>query len=377
MKKIFDSLLDASEIVESVRILWDAPEFALSLAIHGLLIGAVFALAAYGLALVWGVMNVKNLAQGDLVIIGGYITWYMAQLGIHPLFGVPVAFLFLWFLGGGLYLFSISQSCQRYCATRPGTIAIVVILKVGVYLNIRPDTVPFGNYISVACFAVLTLVLILSGGFYGVIIRHVITRDLFTSLLATFGIALVIAQALNLMFGSDTQTAESGFETLYFWNDAIAIPMAKLIALILAAILAGCIIVFMKRSRMGQAIRATAQDARAARVMGIDTEKVYAFTFSLNAAICGAAGALIVMIWVIQPYFGITHSIRSFVIVTAAGFGNLPGVIAMGFGMGVFEQFGGFVLGAEYQQALVVGLLIVVLIIRQLLQSRQRQVVSG
>lgn len=64
MKKIFDSLLDASEIVESVRILWDAPEFALSLAIHGLLIGAVFALAAYGLALVWGVMNVRIWRRG-------------------------------------------------------------------------------------------------------------------------------------------------------------------------------------------------------------------------------------------------------------------------------------------------------------------------
>ena len=80
----------------------------------------------------------------------------------------------------------------------------------------------------------------------------------------------------------------------------------------------------MKTSRIGQAIRATAQDPRAAKVMGIDTDKVYAFTFSLNAAICGVAGAMVSMIWVIQPFFGITHSIRAFVIVTAAGLGNLP-----------------------------------------------------
>ena len=132
----------------------------------------------------------------------------------------------------------------------------------------------------------------------------------------------------------------------------------------------------MKKSRMGQAIRATAQDARAARVMGIDTDKVYAFTFSLNAAICGAAGALISMIWVIQPFYGISHSIRSFVIVTAAGFGNLPGVILAGLGLGVMENYGGFVLGAEFQQVVVVGLLLLVLIWRQVQQRKLRQVVS-
>src|SRR3546814_2441493 len=88
----------------------------------------------------------------------------------------------------------------------------------------------------------------------------------------------------------------------------------------------------MKRSRMGQAIRATAQNPRAAKVMGIDTDRVYAFTFALNSAICGAAGVLIAMIWLIQPFFGIIYSIRAFVVVTAAGFGNLPGVILAGFG---------------------------------------------
>ena len=116
--------------------------------------------------------------------------------------------------------------------------------------------------------------------------------------------------------------------------------------------------------------------APAARVMGIDTDRVYAFTFALNAAICGAAGAMISMIWVIQPFYGIAHSIRSFVIVTAAGFGNLPGVIMAGLGLGVMEGYGGFVLGAEFQQATVVGLLLLVLIYRQYQQRKLRQVVS-
>jgi len=127
---------------------------------------------------------------------------------------------------------------------------------------------------------------------------------------------------------------------------------------------------------MGQAIRATAQDARAARVMGIDTEKVYAFTFSLNSGICGAAGAIIVMVWLIQPFYGISYSIRAFVVVTAAGLGNLPGVIAAGLGIGAFEQYGAHIFGIGYQQAIAVLLLLIVLIYRLIQQKRQRQVLK-
>ncbi|HAA91837.1 MAG TPA: branched-chain amino acid ABC transporter permease, partial [Rhodospirillaceae bacterium] len=78
----------------------------------------------------------------------------------------------------------------------------------------------------------------------------------------------------------------------------------------------------------------------------------------------------------IQPFYGITHSIRSFVIVTAAGLGNLPGVITAGFGLGIAEQYGGFVLGAEFQQVTVTGLLVLVLMYRQYQMSKIRQVVQ-
>ena len=156
----------------------------------------------------------------------------------------------------------------------------------------------------------------------------------------------------------------------------VTVANIKFISLILAGLLASMVITFMKFSRMGQAIRATSQDPRAAKVMGIDTERIYAFTFALNAAICGAAGALISMIWVIQPFFGIAHSIRSFVIVTAAGLGNLPGVIIAGLGLGVAEIYSGFVFGAELQQFTVVGLLVAILVWRQIQQSRHRQAVQ-
>lgn len=299
------------QIIGNLDLLFEFPIVNLKIIIDGVMIGALFALAAYGLALVWGVMNVKNLAQGDFVIAGGYTAWWLVQQGIHPLLGVVAAFIVMWAIGWAVYKLVISR---------------------------------------------------------------VIQRDLFTSLLATFGIAIMMAQIMNLLFGSDTQSVQLDYATFHFADGLIDVPAAKLMGVVLAMTLAGGVILFMKRSRMGQAIRATAQDPRAARVMGIDTEKIYSFTFSLNAAICGAAGAIIVMAWVIQPFYGITYSVRAFVIVTAAGLGNLPGVIAAGLGIGALEQYGSHILGIGYQQAVAVLLLLLVLLARMMQQRRQRQV---
>jgi branched-chain amino acid transport system permease protein len=298
------------QFASNFGLLLQFPVVNLKIIIDGVMIGALFALAAYGLALVWGVMNVKNLAQGDFVIAGGYICWWLAQKGLPALLGVPIAFLVMAGIGWVVYK---------------------------------------------------------------VVISRVIDRDLFTTLLATFGLAIIMAQMLNLMFGSDTQSVDLGYDTLYFMDGFIDVPIAKLLGVLMAAVLAIGVVLFMKYSRMGQAIRATAQDVRAARVLGINTDKVYAFTFSLNAAICGAAGAIIVMVWVIQPFYGITHSIRAFVIVTAAGLGNLPGVIAAGLGIGVLEQYGAHIFGIGYQQAIAVLLLLLVLVFRLLQQRRVRQ----
>ena len=302
-------------MIDNLSLLGLAPLLNLQLLIDGLLIGSIFALAAYGLALVWGVMNIKNLAQGDFVIMGGYIAFTLSEspFNLHPILSIPLVFVIMFIFGWVLYQ---------------------------------------------------------------TIIRRVIERDLFTSLLATFGLAIVMQQLLNLAYGPDVQTIRSEMAIREFFEGEVTIADIKFVSFILAMIMGLMIAMFMKKSRMGRAIRATSQNARAARIMGINTDRVYAFTFSLNAAICGIAGVLISMIWVIQPFFGMTHSIRAFVIVTSAGFGNLIGVILSALGLGAVEQFSGFILGAEFQQATVVGLLVGVLIIRQIIQGRQRQVVQ-
>ena len=302
-------------MIDNLSLLGLAPLLNLQLLIDGLLIGSIFALAAYGLALVWGVMNIKNLAQGDFVIMGGYLAFTLSEspFNLHPILSIPLVFVIMFIFGWVLYQ---------------------------------------------------------------TIIRRVIERDLFTSLLATFGLAIVIQQLLNLAYGPDVQAIRSDMAIREFFEGEVTIADIKFVSFILAMIMGLMITMFMKKSRMGRAIRATSQNARAARIMGINTDRVYAFTFSLNAAICGIAGVLISMIWVIQPFFGMTHSIRAFVIVTSAGFGNLIGVILSALGLGAVEQFSGFILGAEFQQATVVGLLVGVLIIRQIIQGRQRQVVQ-
>ena len=296
--------------MDNLLILFDAPVFGLQLLINGLLVGAIFALAAYGLALVWGVMNIINVTQGEFVILGGYVTFYLSNAGIHPIAGIPVAAIVLFLLGWLLY-----RS----------------------------------------------------------VVFRIVDRDLFTSLLATFGLSILLQQLMNELFGANVQTAQTDFGTVLLYDGLIAVPWIQVVAFVLALIIGSALVVFLKKSRMGQSIRATAQNARAARIMGINTDRVYAFTYSLNAAICGAAGALVVMTWVIHPFFGLTYTVRSFMIVIIAGLGNLTGVVVAGLGLGSLEKFAGFILGAEFEAAFIFSLLVVILVVRNMVLAKQRK----
>lgn len=299
--------------MDNLQILIQAPIFSVQLLVDGILVGSIFALAAYGMALVWGVMNIINIAQGEFVILGGFVTYYLSVAGIHPMFGVVVAPLVLFVVGWAIYR---------------------------------------------------------------IVIWRVVDRDLFISILATFGISIVLQQLMNELFGADIQTAESGLDTIVFADGDLTIAQIKLVSFISVLVIGACLLVFLKRSRLGQAIRATAQNARAARIMGINTDRVYAMTYGLNAAICGAAGALVVMTWVIHPFIGIIYTVRAFMIVIIAGLGNMVGVVVAGVGLGAAENFAGFILGAQFQAAFVFSLLVIILIGRSLVMKRKRQVLK-
>jgi branched-chain amino acid transport system permease protein len=299
-----------SSILSNLQILTIAPVFNVQLVLDGLLIGAVFALAAYGMALVWGVMNIINITQGEFVVLGGYVAVLFADRGIHPLFAVPVAAAFLFAVGWG---------------------------------------------------------------FYRAVIFRVVDKDLFISLLATFGISILLQQLMNTIFGSDVRVANAHLESWQALGRMVTVSQVKVLSFIVCVALGIGLMWFLKSSRLGQAIRATAQNARAARVLGIDTDRVYAMTYGLNAAICGTAGALIAMAYTIHPYIGLPYTIRSFMIVIVAGLGNLGAVILSGIGLGVAENYAGFILGAQFQLAFVFLLLVAVLVARNWRLQRQRR----
>ncbi len=296
--------------MSNISILFQAPPLALQLVIDGFLIGAIFALAAYGMALVWGVMNIINITQGEFVMLGGFVAVVLYEAGIHPLWGVPAAAAVLYAVGW------------------------------------------------------LT---------YRAVIFRIVDRDLFTSLLATFGISIILQQLMNQVFGADVRIAEAGLGSWFFADGLVTISQIKVVGFFICLGMGGGLLLFLKRSRLGQAIRATAQNARAARVLGVDTDRVYATTYALNAAICGAAGALVAMAYTIHPYIGLPYTIRSFMIVVIAGLGNLAGVVVAGLGLGAAEYFAGFILGAQFQLAFVFLLLVVVLVVRSWRLAMKRQ----
>lgn len=296
--------------MQGFQLMGEAPVLSLQLLLDGILIGAIFALAAYGMALVWGVMNIINIAQGEFVMLGGYIAVFLYQAGMHPLAGIPVAAIALFLLGQALY-----------------------------------RTVVF----------------------------RVVDKDLFISILATFGLSILLQQLANQLFGADVRTAEAGLGAVFLFDGLVTVAYIKLVAFAVALGLGALLLLFLKKSRLGQAIRATAQNARAARIMGIDTHRVYAATYGLNAAICGAVGALVAMTWIIHPYLGLPYTVRAFMIVIIAGLGNIATVLFAGVGLGVAENFAAFVLGAEYQAAFVFTLLVLILVWRRFWLARQRR----
>ncbi len=291
-------------------LIFKAPILMVQASMDGILLGTLFALIAYGMALQWGVMKIINIAQGELVILGGYIAYFMYTAGIHPAFGVIVSPIIMFFVG--LFL-------------------------------------------------------------YKTVINKVVDRDLFFSILATFGISILAQQLMNIIFGADVVVAQSNFGTTMLFDNSVTLPNAKIFSALVSITFIIILLIYMKKSKLGRAIRATAQDARAAKILGVDTEKVYSAIFGINAALCGVAGALIAITFTLHPYIGLPYTVRSFMIVIVAGLGNLPGVALSGMGLGVFEEFADYILGTEFRIAAVFLLLVLILVYRRFKLSRKRE----
>jgi len=277
-------------------------QLLLQVLLNGILQGGLFALMALGLALVWGVLNIVNLAHGAFIMLGGYVVWWLyARTGIDPFALLPVA---------ALALFAIGYGAQR---------------------------------------GVLNLVM---------------RGPMFNTLLITFGLEVVLTYLVWWIFSADFRTINPSYAGRSITLAGITLPLVKLAAFALALALTLAMWLFLLRTRVGRRIRATAQNLVAARLYGVEPRHLYALTFAIGAALAGVAGGLFGMVSQLNPYIGGTLTAKCFAIAIIGGLDSPLGVIAGGLALGVIEAFASLWLGSTFVEAVSFGLLVLVLIVR-------------
>ena len=274
------------------------------LVILGLLAGGVYVAVGVGFGLVWGVLNIVNLAHGALVIVGAYLTWQLFNsFGLDPFLSLPLV---------AVALFAFGYSLQR-----------------------------------------------------GVINRIIRAPLLFTFML-TFGVNLVLINVLLFVFKSDFRSVTTSYSGMGLELGAIVIPYVRLASLAAALLLAASLAFILNRTRTGLAIQAVAADRDAAQLVGIDLRHLYAVTFGLGAACAGVAGGLIPLIQAITPTAGEPYTLQAFVVVILGGLGRVSATVVGGLAFGLVEVFGQSIpgSGSVFANAIAFGLMVLVLVIR-------------
>lgn len=283
------------------------------LVIIGLLAGGIYAAVGVGFGLVWGVLNIVNLAHGALVIIGAYITWQIfAAWGVDPFLTLPV---------DAVALFILGYAVQR-----------------------------------------------------GVINRIIRAPLLFTFLL-TFGLNLIAVNVLLLIFKSDFRSVTTSYSGAGLEVGSLVVPYIRLGALGIALLMAVLLALLLNRTRAGLAIQAVGSDRDAAQLVGIDLRHAYAITFGLGAAVAGVAGGLIAMIQAITPTAGEPYTLQAFVVVILGGLGRVSATVVGGLVFGLVEAFGQSIpgSGSVFANAIAFGVMVLVLVTRpQGLMGRHR-----
>ena len=270
--------------------------------LNGLTTGALYALVALGLTLIYGVLHIINFAHGALLMLGLYAVYYLnTRFGIDPyvcLLIVPPV------------MFALGYALQR-----------------------------------------------------GIIGRASHGRDE-NILLVTLGLAIVIENLSLYFFRSDTRIVDTpySFETMEFLGAFL--PLPKVVAFFGALITAGLLWLLMARTDLGRAIRALAKERKGARLVGIDIEHVFAMSFGLGIACLGVAACLLLPSYYVNPQVGHGFILIAFTIVVLGGMGSFIGALMGGFIIGVVEALGGLFLGESLGQIGIFVIFILVLIFR-------------
>ena len=270
--------------------------------VNGILLGGLYAVMALGLALVWGVLNIVNLAHGAFIMLGAYLSWHLfTYLGIDPFLGLPIT---------AVVMFGVGYAVQR--------------------------------------------------GLLNLIVR----APMFNTLLITFGLEVVLTYLAQLAFSADFRTINPSYAGAHVAFGPIVIPLARLMAFGIAIVLTVGMWVFLLRTKLGRAIRATAQNLVAARLYGVEPRHLYAMTFGIGIGLAGAAGGLYGTVSQINPYIGATLTAKSFAIAIIGGLDNPLGVLVGGLVLGIIESLTVAYVGATFGDVASFGVLVLVLIVR-------------
>ena len=285
-------------------------ELLLQTLISGILLGGLYSLIGLGMSLIMGVMKIINLAHGELMMLAMYGTfWCFTLLKMDPYVSVLLVFP---------ALFLIGVAVQKYL--------IAPVMEVE---SILPEN----------------------------------------QVLLTVGIGLVFSNLCLLTFSADYRSVPVSYaSTALYWDLTLggqtlslsfSVPM--MVAFAIALLLGAALFLFLGRTDLGRMIRATAQDKRAAALMGINTKRITYITFGLGAALVGAAGALLVPVYYVFPQIGGPFTLKAFIITVLGGLGNVAGAVLGGVVLGLAEALGSVYVSLGYKDA--IGFVIFVLVL--------------
>ena len=272
----------------------------------GVFVGGTYGLAAAGLSLVFGVLKVLNVAHGELLMLGGYVSFALfTALGVDPFLSVLISAPALMLLGLGLNqgLFSFVEKLDE-------------------------------------------------------------ENKIKNSLLISFGLTLVLQQAALLIWHADEHSVQTVFRGNGVRVGDVLLPYARIVALLLAA---GAILgldQLLRRTYFGKAVRATAEDWQAAALAGVDVQRTYLITFGIGAALAGVSGSLVSITYSIAPSIGAAWMLKALVVVVLAGMGSIRGALVAGLLLGLAESAAVLVIPAAYREVVGLVLFLLVLLLR-------------
>jgi len=270
--------------------------------VNGILLGGIYATIGIGFSLVWGVMNIINIAHGGFIIIGAYFSFVLfAKLGIDPFLSIPIVMILLFFIG-----FVI----QRF------------------------------------------------------VLNLIVRGSVFLTLTLTFGLQIVIFNVCLLIWGADFRSVKLSYSAHSLTLGDIIIPSVRLGVFFVALLLTYLFYLFMQRTKTGIAINATALNLEGAKTVGVNVGNIYALTFGISAALAGAAGAMISPIMSFNPFLGNPLIGKAFIIAILGGLGSTAGALIGGLILALVENVGTVFVATRYQELLAFSAFILVLILR-------------